>query len=336
MISKRASYRPSHRHLVSSSHLVPVVVSSAAFSYRAPFAFARRYLSPSRPRSSFRSSFRSPFRRRSVLRLVVVLSRFPSRRLRCHLIRRPLSQRAPFPFAHRYSFPVSFVVQAFPPVVVPVSRLIRRPVSAVVSSAAPCRLVRRSVLLVACRLVPPSSRPSLRSSSSLLSSRRLVPFLVLFSVHPSSHPVGSFHPSSLAASCAVSFARRSSLVVSSFLVPFSVPFPVSFPMSSVRPPSPFPRHDGRGVFPISIASVASKQVSRRRAGDGLGQSGESEGRGVHAMGRWQASRRADTRTPRSSYSTGGAWSVLFFSCDGGEGVWLPRPPWFFAIGSRST
>lgn len=54
--------------------------------------------------------------------------------------------------------PVSFVVQAFRFAVVPVSRLIRRPVSAIISSAAHCRLVRRSVLLVARRLVPFSSR----------------------------------------------------------------------------------------------------------------------------------------------------------------------------------
>lgn len=123
MISQRASYRPSHRHLVSSSHLVPVVVSSAAFPYRAPFSFARRYLSPSRPRSSLRLSFRSPFRRRSALRLVVVLSRFPSRlsskhsvrrcsrfpsypppSLRRRFIRRPLPPRAPFRLARRSSF----------------------------------------------------------------------------------------------------------------------------------------------------------------------------------------------------------------------------------------
>lgn len=187
MINQRARYRPSHRHLVSSSHLVIVVVSSAAFPQRAPFCL-----------------------------LVATCSCFP-----------------------------------------------RPAVVGLVLSSARC-------------LVP------LVVSSS-------VPSFVLFSVHPSSHPVGSFHPSSLAALCAVSFC--SSLVVSSRSVLRPVPRFVSH--SSARPRSPFHRHGRRGVFfsHLIAGGQASKGAGRRRAGDGLGQSGESEGRGIHAMGRWQASRR---------------------------------------------
>ena len=73
MISQRASYRPSHRHLVSSSHLVPVVVSSAAFLYRAPFRLLAARRSSSR-RFSFRSPSRSPFR--SPCRRLVLSPRF--------------------------------------------------------------------------------------------------------------------------------------------------------------------------------------------------------------------------------------------------------------------
>lgn len=102
----------------------PIVVSSRrSLPQRAPFSFARRYLSPSRPRLSSRLSFRFSFRRRPALRLVVVLSWFPSRlsskrsvrrrprfpsypppSLRRHLIRR-LAASCAVSFARRSSFP---------------------------------------------------------------------------------------------------------------------------------------------------------------------------------------------------------------------------------------
>lgn len=125
----------------------PIVVSSRrSLPQRAPFSFACRYLSPSRPRLSSRLSFRFPFRRRP---------RFPSYpppSLRRHLIRRPLPPRAPFRLARRSSFRsvlVPSVVSSFRSVPVPFS--VPFPVSFPMSSARPrspfSRHGRRGVFL---------------------------------------------------------------------------------------------------------------------------------------------------------------------------------------------
>lgn len=119
--------------------LVPPIVVSfrRSLPQRAPFSFARRYLSSFRPRLSSRLSFRFPFRRRPALRLVVVLSRFPSRlssersvrrcprfpsypppSLRRRFIRRPLPPRAPFCSARRLSSHSSFRRRPVPRLVV--------------------------------------------------------------------------------------------------------------------------------------------------------------------------------------------------------------------------
>lgn len=90
----------STRRLVSSSHLVPVVVSSAAFPYRAPFSLARRYsflFFSSRSRRIIPVVPSSVSSRRLVVRPVV------HRRLIRRLIRRTLSPRAPFRLARRSS-----------------------------------------------------------------------------------------------------------------------------------------------------------------------------------------------------------------------------------------
>lgn len=267
-----------------------------------------------------------------------------------------------------------------PPIVASSRRLVSSPLSA-----------RRLVLLVVSFFVPPSSRLIRRLVSSFLTaegavfacsplfvsvpSSSLVPFVVPFSVSPSSRPPSrcrlipvpvsfvvqafrppsspfpvlsaaqsppSSHPPPIAALCAVPscsslvVSSRSRPVVVSFIVPLAV---VPFLVPSVRlvvhrrlvrPPRSLDTMGGAFFsFDSERGEQASKGAGRRQAGDGLGQSGESEGRGVHAMGRWQASRRADTRTPRSSYSTGGAWSVLFFFMRWGRGRLAPPSPVVF-------
>ena len=172
----------SSRRLVSSPRLVPVVGSSSRSACR---SVLRPAVVPSHPSS----------------RLVVPCRRGRRFRLLAAIYLRPVC-RFVFRFAvvppsvSLSSYPGSRLVccPSVPSAVVPVSRLIRRPVSAVISSAAHCRLVRRSVLLVARRsssrsvLVPSSSRSSSRSPSFRSSSR---PFVSSFIVGSSALPVPS-------------------------------------------------------------------------------------------------------------------------------------------------
>lgn len=141
LINQRASYRPSHRHLVSSSHLVPVVVSSASYCRLvrcSVLLVARRLvLPPSRP--SFRSSSRL-------------------------LLSRP-------------QFCSSFCSSSHPP------PSLRR----LISSVVPCRrcgLVRRSVLLAACRLIPRSVPRLVYRSARRRLIRHLVPGVISSAAFP--------------------------------------------------------------------------------------------------------------------------------------------------------
>ena len=161
---------------------------------------------------------------------------------------------------------VLLVVPFFVP---PSSRLIRRLVSSFLAAegaVSVCSPLFVSVPFVVPFSVSLSSRPPSRC--------RLIPVPVSFVVQAFRPPSSPFpvlfaaqsppssHPPPIAALCAV---PSCSSLVARRLVPFSsrrrlvhrparrrsVPRPVrsSRRSSSARPPSPFPRHDGRGVFP---------------------------------------------------------------------------------------
>lgn len=306
--------------LPSSSRLVVPCRRGASFS------FARRYLSPSRPRLSFRS----PFRRRFALRLVVVLSRFPSRRFRCCLIRRPLSQRAPFPFACRYSFLVSFVVQAFRPSLSPFP----------VSSAAQSPLLSHQPPLFAscavssCSSLVVSSRSPPRSSSRLLSSR------------PPSRPLSRLIRRSLPLCRLV---RRFCLLAATRFVPFLVSFRRSTSRQSFRSQcrrlvlAPRFLDTGGGAFLPFDSERASKRGERTDSVRMMDWGRAERAKGV-AMGhscdgrRCRASRQAGRYVDAPlTYSTGGAWGVSVFSHAGGRGRFCsPVPRCFSLIVPRRT
>lgn len=204
-----------------------------------------------------------------------------SSRPRRHLIRR-LSVSGAVPFC-------SSLVVSFRPR--PVLRLVHRP--------ACCRLVLRSVP----RSVPRSSVVSSVSSSHSSFLAVLPPRAPFCSARRSAFR-SSFRRR-LVPRLVSSFRRRRSVLR---LVPSSRSSSVgssSLPVSSTR-------EAGRFLFSFD-GGRASKQGSGQTAGGRwIGQGGESEGHsdwafmrlgvGKQAGGAWAA----DMRTPRSSYSTGGA------------------------------
>lgn len=248
-----------------------VVSSRRPLPQRAPFSFARRYLSPSRPRLSSRLSFRFPFRRRPVLRLVVVLFRsrlvvsvvvssvVPCRSgRRFHLL---VATRSPYRLSSRRSVRRCPRFPSHPP------PSLRR----LISSVVPCRrcgLVRRSVLLAACRLIP-RSVPRLVYRSA---RRRLIRHLIrrlIRSAHFIRRPLSPRAP--------FRFARRSS----------RSPSRPSFRRRSVPRlvPSSRPSFIGSSLLSVSSTRWAGRFLSSFDGGRASKQgSGQTSGRTMDRTG----------------------------------------------------
>lgn len=119
------------------------------------------------------------------------------------------------------------------------------------------------------------------------------------------------------AACAVSVC--SSLVVS-FLVPppFRSSFRCSFRSSFVGSfplPVSSTRQAGRVSRSMAAGRASKHEGGQAACGRWIGQSGDSERRGAHAMGEGRASeqaRRADMKSPRSPTRRGRAWGVSCF------------------------